>query len=45
MFIGVGGFEMYSGICSFRLSVYAYFYVCVSSDYCEVEKVDVAIGF
>ena len=44
MFIGEEGCEMYCGICSSRLSVYVYFYVCVSSDDCEVEKIDVAVG-
>ena len=45
VFIGVDGCEMYCGVCSSRLSVYVYFYVCVSSDDCEVEKVDVAARF
>ena len=45
MFIGVDGCEMYCGVCSSRFSVYVYFYVFVSSDDCEVEKVDVAVGF
>ena len=45
VFIGVGGYEMYCGVCSSRFSVYVYLYVCVSSDDCEVEKVDVAAGF
>jgi len=36
--------EMCSGICGGRLLVYVYFYVCASSDDCEVEKVDVAAG-
>jgi len=45
VFIGVDGCEMYCGICSSRLSVNVYFYVCVSSDDCEVEKIDVAAGF
>ena len=44
MFIGVDGCEMYC-VCSSRFSVYVYFYVCVSSDDCEVEKIDVAAGF
>ena len=45
MLIRVGGCEMYSGVCGCRLLVYVYFYVCVSSDDCEVEKIDAAIGF
>ena len=45
MLISVDGCEMYSGICGCRLLVYVYFCVCVSSDDCEVEKVDVAVGF
>jgi len=45
VFIGVVGCEMYCGICSSRLSVYFYFYVCVSSNDCKVEKIDVAAGF
>jgi len=43
--IRVDGYEMYSGICGCRLSVYVYFYVCASDDDCEVEKVHVAVGF
>ena len=43
--IGVDGCEMYCGVCSSGFSVYVYFYVCVSSDDCEVEKIDVAAGF
>ena len=45
MLIRVYGCEMYICICGCGLSVYVYFYVCVSSDDCEVEKVDVAVGF
>jgi len=45
VFIGVDGCEIYCGICSSRLSVYVYFYVCISSDDFEVEKIDVAAGF
>jgi len=45
MFIGVDGCEMYCGICSIRLSVDVYFYVCVSSNDCKVKKIDVAVGF
>jgi len=41
----VDGCEMYSGICGCRLLVYVYFYVCASSDDCEVKKIDVAVGF
>jgi len=43
--IRVDGCGMYIGICGCRLSVYVYFYVRASSDDCEVEKVDVAVGF
>jgi len=43
--IRVDGCEMYSGVCGCRLSVYVYFYVCATSGDCEVEKVDVAVGF
>jgi len=43
VFIRVDGCEMNSGICGCRLSVY--FYVCASSDDCEIEKIDVAVGF
>ena len=45
VFIGVDGCEMYCGICSSKLSVYVYFYVCVSSNDCKVEKIDLAVGF
>ena len=45
VFIGVDGCEMYCGICSSRLTVYVYFYVCVSCNDCKVEKTDVAAGF
>ena len=45
VFNGVDGCEMYSGVCNSSISVYVYFYVCVSSDDCEVEKVDVTAGF
>ena len=43
--IRVDGCEMCCGICGCRLSVYVNLYVCASSDDCEVEKIDVAIGF
>ena len=43
MFKGVGGCEVYGGICGCWLPLYVYFYVCVSSLDCEVEKIDVAI--
>jgi len=43
--IRVDGCEMYSGACGYRLSVYGSFYVCASSDDCEVKKIDVAVGF
>jgi hypothetical protein len=43
--IKVGGCEMYSDVCACRLSVHVYFYVCSSSDDCEVEKVGVAVDF
>ena len=36
VFIEVDGCEMYCGICSSRLSVYVYFYVCVFSNDCKV---------
>jgi len=39
---GVGGCVEYGGVCGGRLSVYFYFYVCVSSRDSEVEKIDVA---
>ena len=39
VFVGVDGCEMNCGICSSRLSVYVYFYVCVSSNDCKVEKI------
>jgi len=45
VFSGVDGCEMYSGICSSKLSVYVYFYVCFFSNDCKVEKIDVAVGF
>ena len=45
MLIRVAGCEMYCGVCGCGLSVYVYFYVRTSSDDCEVEKVDVAVGF
>ena len=45
VFIGKDGCEIYRGICSSRLSVYVYFYVCISSNDCKVEKTDVAVGF
>ena len=45
MLIRVGGCEMYSGVCGCRLSIYVYFYMRASSDDCEVEEVDVAVGF
>jgi hypothetical protein len=43
--IRVDGCETYRGICGCRLLVYVCFYVCASSDDCEVEKVDVVVGF
>ena len=43
MLIGVGGSEVYGGICGYRFPVYVYFYVRVSSRDCEVEKIYVAI--
>ena len=45
MLIRVAGCEMYSGICGCGLSVYVCFYVRAISVDCEVEKVDVAVGF
>jgi len=36
---------MYSGMCGCRFSVYVCFYVRATSDDCDVEKVDVAVGF
>ena len=45
MFIWVDGCEMYCDICSSRFSVYVFLYVCVSSDDCKVENIDVAVGF
>jgi len=45
LLIRVDGYEMYGGICGCRLSVYDYFYICASSDDCEFEKFDVAVGF
>ena len=44
MLIRVGECEMYSGICACRLTSVC-FYVFASSDDCEIEKVDVAVGF
>ena len=41
--IGVGGCEVYGGICGCWLPVYVYFYVRVSSRDCRVEKIDVVI--
>jgi len=43
--IRVTGCEMYSGICGCGLSVYVYCYVHAISVDCEVEKVDVFVGF
>ena len=40
---GVGGCEVYGGICGCRLPVYVCFYVCVCSRDCEVKKIDVAM--
>jgi len=43
--IRVAGCEMYCGVCGCGLSVYVCFYLRVNSVDCEVEKVDVSIGF
>jgi len=45
LLIRVDGCGMYSGICGCRLTVYVNFCVCASSDDCEVENVDVDVGF
>ena len=42
MLIGVGGCEVYGGVCGGQLPVYVYFYVCVSSRDSGVKKIDVA---